>query len=89
MKRVCCFSVLLLLFVVLNNCVPDRDQLEANDLSCEYFSNPLGVESASPLLGWKILSPKNGMLQAAYRILEADDPDLLTEEKANCWDSGK
>ncbi|KAB2815342.1 MAG: hypothetical protein F9K10_04870, partial [Paludibacter sp.] len=86
MKRVCCFSLLLLLFVVLSNCVPDRDQLEANDLSCEYFSNPLGVESASPMLGWKIYSPKNGMLQTAYRILVADEPDLLTEEKATCWD---
>ncbi len=89
MKRVCCFTVLLLFISVFNNCVPDRDQLEANDLSCKYFSNPLGVESASPMLGWKIYSPKNGMLQTAYRILVADDPDLLTEEKANYWDSGK
>ncbi|MGD9558676.1 MAG: family 78 glycoside hydrolase catalytic domain [Mangrovibacterium sp.] len=89
MKRVWHFSVLLLLFVGFNNCVPDRDQLEADHLSCEYFSNPLGVESASPMLGWEIYSQANGMLQSAYRILVADDPNLLTEEKANCWDSGK
>lgn len=83
------FSVLLLLFVLFNSCISDKDQLEINHLSCEYFINPLGVESASPSLGWKVHSPKNGMLQSAYRILVADNPELLNAEKGNIWDSEK
>lgn len=56
---------------------------------CEYRVNPLGIDVAAPRFSWQLVSDRNGARQIAYRILVASDPDLLSEGKADLWDSGR
>jgi alpha-L-rhamnosidase len=59
------------------------------DLRCEYLTDPLGIDATSPRLGWIITSNRRGETQTAYQILVASSPDLLSDGKADLWDSGK
>ncbi|SDB99632.1 family 78 glycoside hydrolase catalytic domain [Niabella drilacis] len=64
-------------------------QLKARYLRCEYLQNPLGVEDPHPRLSWELTSSQKNMRQSAYRILVADDPELLGKGTGNVWDSRK
>jgi alpha-L-rhamnosidase len=59
------------------------------DLRCEYLANPLGIDVVQPRLSWKLDSQWRGQKQTAYQVLVASDQKLLTEGKADLWDSGK
>lgn len=63
--------------------------LNVNELRCEYRNNPLGIEVSSPALSWKITSAKRNVAQTAYRILVADNPESLAKNTGNVWDSKK
>ncbi len=63
--------------------------VQATDLKCENFTNPLGVESLHPLLSWQFQSATRNMAQSAYRILVSDDPQKLSALEGNVWDSKK
>ncbi|MCF3109231.1 glycoside hydrolase family 78 protein [Niabella sp. CC-SYL272] len=64
-------------------------QLKAVYLRCEYLQNPLGVEDPHPRLSWELNSGQKNARQSAYRILVADDPELLKKDLGNAWDSRK
>jgi alpha-L-rhamnosidase len=82
--------VLYLLFVLLLSVgKPLRAATEPADLTTEYKKNPMGIDIRLPRLSWKIRSDKNGQVQAAYQILVASDPKLLTPQKADVWNSQK
>ncbi|MBZ0300261.1 MAG: glycoside hydrolase family 78 protein [Anaerolineae bacterium] len=59
------------------------------NLTCEYRTNPLGIDILSPRLGWQLHSDRPGARQTAYRILAASEPDQLSAGRADLWDSGK
>ena len=56
---------------------------------CEYLINPLGIDETSPHLCWVDASSRRAECQTAYQILVASDPQLLTQDKGDLWDSGK
>jgi len=58
-------------------------------LTCEYCSNPLGIDVPLPRLGWRLESDRRGARQTAYQVLAASAPSLLAVGKADLWDSGK
>lgn len=62
---------------------------QIGNLTCEYRTNPLGIDITSPRLSWQLQSDRNGARQTAYRIFAASDPNWLIEGKADLWDSGK
>ena len=62
-------------------------KLQAWKLRCDNATDPLGVESKAPLLGWEILSDKRNVQQTSYRILVADNETLLDKNIGNVWDS--
>ncbi|ALJ01746.1 family 78 glycoside hydrolase catalytic domain [Rufibacter tibetensis] len=66
-----------------------KETLKVNDLQCEYRENPLGVESPTPRLQWRLNSPQRNVVQTAYRVLVADSPEQLQKNKGNVWDSRK
>jgi alpha-L-rhamnosidase len=72
---------------LLSSC--GRQDMKLSDLRCEYLTNPIAIESPAPLLSWKLQSGEEGKSQTAYQVLAASRPELLTEGKADCWDSGK
>lgn len=59
------------------------------DLTCEQMENPVGVDVAVPRFSWKMHSTVRNAIQTAYQIMLADAPELLDEDKANVWNSGK
>ncbi len=58
-------------------------------LTCEYRTDPRGVDTARPRLSWQLQSTLRGERQSAYRILVADSPQKLAGEHGSVWDSGK
>lgn len=63
--------------------------IDLYDLRCEMLHQPLGIDTATPALSWKITPGRNGLRQTAYQILAATSPDKLSEEKADLWNTGK
>ena len=56
-------------------------------LEVEQQTAPLSVERPAPRLSWIIASDERDVMQTAYHILVATDPALLTEAKADLWNS--
>jgi alpha-L-rhamnosidase len=63
--------------------------LTMDNLRCEYLQNPLGIDVVNPRFSWELLSAGTDKKQKAYRILVATDIEILTEGKADVWDSKK
>lgn len=59
------------------------------NLRCEYLTDPLGIDAASPRLSWVLTSNQRGEKQTAYQILVASSPKLLKNDQGDLWDSGK
>lgn len=61
------------------------------DLRCEYLRDPLGIDITSPRLMWRLDDPTatRGQHQTACRVLVASRRELLDEDRADLWDSGK
>lgn len=91
MKPVSRHLIPFLLFVFLTAfpVIAQDNAPQAMQLRCEGRDNPMGVESATPMLSWVSASPARGMKQAAYRVLAATGPELLAEGQADVWDSGQ
>ncbi|MDR2468961.1 MAG: family 78 glycoside hydrolase catalytic domain [Tannerella sp.] len=47
------------------------------------------IRSEAPSLGWVVNSDRPNTLQTAYRILVASSLDLLNQNEADMWDSGR
>ncbi len=60
-----------------------------HDLRCEYLLEPLGIDTSSPRLSWRIESSVRGERQEAFRILVASSPELLAGDVGDSWDSGR
>lgn len=66
-----------------------QSNMDINTLYCEYLENPMGIENSSPNLSWKTNTNDYNQGQQAYQILVASQPNLLTEQKADIWNSQK
>ncbi|PWS28818.1 alpha-L-rhamnosidase [Pedobacter yonginense] len=64
-------------------------QLKIVDLTCDYRTNPIGIDHVSPILSWKIQSNQNNVVQTAYRILVSDDLNSIKKGFGTVWDSKK
>ncbi|MCR5849975.1 MAG: glycoside hydrolase family 78 protein [Bacteroidaceae bacterium] len=85
MKRILCllsFTFYFSLFTLLH-------AIGLYDLRCEMLHQPWGIDNTKPALSWKITPGRNGLRQTAYQILAATSPELLSEEKADLWNTGK
>jgi alpha-L-rhamnosidase len=58
-------------------------------LTCEYRTNPLGIDVLHPRLSWQMQSERRGARQTAYQILAAPSEMSLDGSKDLLWDSGK
>jgi hypothetical protein len=86
MKKIIVIFTIILCFVFSCNIMSQK--IIIDHLSCDYLTNPIGVDK-SPIFGWKIQSTHNNVDQSAYQILVADEKVLLTQDAANVWNSGK
>jgi alpha-L-rhamnosidase len=58
-------------------------------LTCEYRTNPLGIDVRQPRLSWQLQSDQRGAHQTAYQILVAPAETSLDGSAGLLWDSGK
>ncbi len=58
-------------------------------LRTEQMTNPIGLDTTAPRLGWVIESDAQNVVQTAYRLLVASSPELLAQDEGDLWDSGK
>lgn len=79
------------LFIVFGVIAPSfvYSKTQVQNLRCEYLVNPLSIESKNPLLSWQLQVEKVPVYQKFYQVIVASSPALLTEKKADYWNSGK
>jgi hypothetical protein len=82
-------KILFFFLSSLSYCQVWAQHITVTHLQCQYQEFPLGVEDASPHLGWQFHSSRRNVMQSAYRILVADNKALLQQNTSNVWDSKK
>ncbi len=63
--------------------------MKIGNLTCNYLTDPLGVETLQPRLGWMLFSDEQEQKQSAYRVLVATDDKALVKNRGDLWDTGK
>lgn len=87
-KTYCILTIILLLMYscgIKNSAVVD---LRPINLRVEYKVSPV-IEVEKPRLSWELVSNERAQVQMAYEILVASTAELLTENDADLWRSGK
>lgn len=65
------------------------DAFTITELTCEYRTNPLGIEAAMPRLAWKLRGDRRELRQAAYQVRAATSAEALAAGRDLLWDSGR
>ncbi|SDN88781.1 alpha-L-rhamnosidase [Alkalicoccus daliensis] len=55
------------------------------DVTCEYFKTPLGLDLETPRISWKLQSEEKNVLQRAYTVQVAEDPDFQQLVSDSGW----
>jgi alpha-L-rhamnosidase len=82
----------VILLVSLCFAAPTTPAVRVVDLRCEYKVNPLGIDSPTPRLSWRLEpvdAKTRGVVQSAYQVRIAADERALAAGKALVWDSGQ
>ena len=58
-------------------------------LQCESMREPLGIDIVRPRLSWQLEDTTRGARQTAYEIRVAGSPEVLAQDRADVWDSGR
>ena len=89
-KNILLFVSLFLLAIVVPMPIAADMAFDAPDhLTCEYLTNPLGIDVLSPRLAWQVNDTRKGAVQSAYQILVSVNPENLVKNQGEVWDSGK
>jgi alpha-L-rhamnosidase len=90
MKRIIHWVKLLtVVFLFSSLTVSAAGSTSVEELTCEYHTNPVGIDVQNPRLSWKIVSDKENVFQTAYEIRVADSPSNLNRKNRLIWNSGK
>src|SRR6266545_3665651 len=66
----------------------DPPPLLVGSLTTEHMTNPLGIDTRHPQLGWVTTSAVRGISQSKYEIRVAKDNSSLVSGQNLLWDSG-
>ena len=64
-------------------------QMRPVHLQVDNLDRPLGIDDVTPRFSWQLNDAARGAKQTAYRVMVATRPELLADDKADVWDSGK
>lgn len=87
MRKLVSFIVFILASFLQIQAKPAFEKPE--NLTCEYLSNPIGIDIILPRLSWQLKSQLKNQRQSAYQILVATSKEKLSEDHANVWNTGK
>ena len=62
--------------------------LKIEGLKTEHLECPIGVDTASPRLAWRMVSDRNGARQQSYRLVVGEDSAQVAAGEGNTWDTG-
>ena len=62
--------------------------LKIEGLKTEHLECPMGVDTASPRLAWRMVSDRNGARQQSYRLVVGEDSARVAAGEGNAWDTG-
>jgi alpha-L-rhamnosidase len=82
-------ATLWLLFQLLFLAVQGASPLRPDKLTCEYLSNPLGLDVEKPRFSWTLVSPERAAAQRAYELIVSDDSAFIKKGKGTTWASAK
>ncbi|MDR1866376.1 MAG: family 78 glycoside hydrolase catalytic domain, partial [Bacteroidales bacterium] len=85
MKKI---AVVYLFAVLLSVCLPVFS-IEPYGLTCEYLTDPVGMDTPQPVLGWKLSSGERNQVQTSYELMVALTEKDLAEGKRLVWKTGK
>jgi alpha-L-rhamnosidase len=88
---------ILFLVVFLGGCmlhgfgegVPADSSGRVTELRCERLTDPAGIDTRIPRLGWWITGGERGLRQVAYQVLVATSSEKLDKNQGDLWNSGK
>ncbi len=80
--------ILLLLVCLLSLKVAAFAGVSINNLRCEMLNNPVGIDTESPRISWRISSSDRGVTQLSYQILVASSMQKLNAGEGDVWNSG-
>jgi len=80
---------LLVVFSCINCGTEKSTGFKFEKLLVEYAVNPNNIDVQHPRFSWVISCDQRNQQQSAYRIMVASKEELLTQNKADLWDSGK
>ena len=69
--------------------IAKSNSVSVSSMRKEQMESPIGLDTSIPRFSWRLESKAKNVMQTAYEILVASSPELLTEEKADLWRSGK
>lgn len=80
--------VIISLYVTLSQVMAQASQAPVK-LTCEYLTNPVGIGTTEPRLGWQVASGGRSRGQAAYQVLVASTEAGLARHMGGLWDTGR
>ncbi|MCW3091961.1 MAG: alpha-L-rhamnosidase [Ferruginibacter sp.] len=84
MKKVFALSGLILFLVLSCDAA-----LQPAKLTCEYLTNPLGIDLKIPRFGWAFTSNQRNQFQSGYEIIVGDNLKQVQNGRGNVWSIGK
>ncbi len=76
------------IFLILQSCNTSTDS-RIEDLTVEYLTSPLGVDTPQPRFSWKIISGEREVHQTNYQVIVAESLKEVEKETGTIWDSGE
>jgi len=89
MFRVCLLSLIALMIFPGISPKVVKSQLVPFMLTTDYRSEPVGIQSDSPVFAWQFKPVKRNQRQTAYQVLVAGSITELKKDNGNLWNSGK
>ncbi len=80
-------TMLLLSATFFSGC--NKSSVTITKLTCEYLTDPLGIDETKPRLSWQLKSGQREQKQTAYQLLVASSSEKLQKNIGDLWDSGK
>jgi len=84
LKQVIPLTLIFVLIVFIGNA-----KTTVVNLTCEYHTNPIGIDIKKPRLSWQLLSEENNVTQTAYQIRVAKNVKELSKKSKQLWNSEK
>ena len=80
-----------ILHIIIISCLCSfaRATVLIGELRVEQLARPVGIDTETPRLSWRLTSDRQNVLQTAYHVLVASSPELLAKNEGDLWDSGK